>query len=120
MHDSPPQHDQPNPEYDQPQFPPGFQHGHGSIPSYPEFYQEFQQLRIRQEQMDVRQQTYQQEVYAGFMYVFYGFRQVFPQYTAEPTTFPFPSPYGGHDGGSTFGGAGPSGTRHDDDDTADQ
>ena len=70
--------------------------------------------------MDVRQQTYQQEVYAGFRYMFDGFRQVFPQYTAEPPTFPYPGPYSGPDGGSTFGGAGPSGTRHDDDDTADQ
>ena len=64
--------------------------------------------------MEVRQSTYQEEVYAGFRYIFGGLQHAYPSYIAEPPVFPFPSPYGGPSGGSTHDGAGTSGTRHDD------
>ena len=70
--------------------------------------------------MEVRQTTYQEEVYDGFRYIFDGFQHAFPSYTAAPPVFPFPGPRGGPSGGSTYGGAGTFGTRHDDEDDVDQ
>ena len=69
--------------------------------------------------MQVRQNTFHEEVYAGFRYIFGGLQHAYLTYRAEPPVFPFGGPRGGPSGGSTHGGAGTSGTRHDDDDDDD-
>ncbi|KAJ0624049.1 hypothetical protein HanIR_Chr01g0038991 [Helianthus annuus] len=104
---------------------------------WPEFYQQLQQMRVTQEQhgtyidqirtsqdqirvsqdqlrtsqdqLRQSQESLYQGVSAGFSYLFGEMRHAYPNYFQNPPEFPPWNPPG-------YGGAGPSFTRHDDDD----
>ncbi|MFS8032907.1 hypothetical protein Hanom_Chr17g01563241 [Helianthus anomalus] len=122
QHEQPPHtstHQEPEPQQ--------FQHWPPGMPSYPEFYVQFQlmqisqeqqrvnieqlrtnqdQLRANQEAMWVNQDFMRKEVHAGFSYIFGGLQDAYPNYFGEPPQFPFGNP-------GDYGGAGTSGTGGD-------